>query len=496
VDSPKLTVVLEEWIDPEDVFQDLIADEQYSFWLDSGPGATDGMSYLGAASAGSRIALASVAEGSVRVFGSPQGEAESVHPGTIFDYLRLDDAWKGSGPAEFLEQYDPGEADGEDGSVPLGWIGWFGYEAGADRLGVPARTAETPDAALLWVDRLIAFDHSARTVALVGWDVPDVRSWAARTATRLVSSPRQGSGVRGDAVESRRASFPRTVRWRHDSAAYLRMIGDCRQSIHRGDAYQICLTNEVRVEPSADPVAAYLRLRQLNESHHGGYLRFGEFTLLSTSPEQFLLVDRTRHVTTRPIKGTRGRGATLEEDEELRAELSASDKERAENVMIVDLMRNDLSRVCAPGTVEVSELLAVETYPHVHQLVSSVTGLLALGRTTIDAIEACFPAGSMTGAPKLSAMRILHGLENGPRGVYAGCFGYLAHDGSSDLAMVIRSIVMDGHGSTIGTGGGITALSDPHEELAEARLKAAVLLEVLAAAPARTGRSASGEMFH
>jgi para-aminobenzoate synthetase component I len=188
-------------------------------------------------------------------------------------------------------------------------------------------------------------------------------------------------------------------------------------------------------------------------------------------------------VRTKPIKGTRPRGATLADDLRLRAELEASEKERAENVMIVDLMRNDLGRVCVTGSVGVRHLLEVESYAQVHQLVSTVEGRLRPGLTAIDAVGAAFPAGSMTGAPKLSAMRILAGLEQGPRGVYAGCFGVLAADGSADLAMVIRSLRFRDGTVTIGAGGGITALSVPEEELEEVQVKAAALLRAAGLRP-------------
>jgi para-aminobenzoate synthetase component I len=200
---------------------------------------------------------------------------------------------------------------------------------------------------------------------------------------------------------------------------------------------------------------------------------------VSSSPEQFLHVEADGRVRTRPIKGTRPRGATVVADVELRAELEASEKERAENVMIVDLMRNDLGRVSVVGSVEVSHLLAVESYAQVHQLVSTVEGMLLPGLAAVDAVAACFPAGSMTGAPKLSAMRILNRLEGGPRGAFAGCFGYLGLDGTADLAMVIRSIHFANGVATIGAGGGITALSVPEEELAEVRVKAAALLAAM-----------------
>jgi anthranilate/para-aminobenzoate synthase component I len=235
------------------------------------------------------------------------------------------------------------------------------------------------------------------------------------------------------------------------------------------------------VDASPDPLETYLALRASSPTHHGALLRAVGVSVLSSSPEQFLTVSPDGVVTTKPIKGTRPRGATARIDEQLRDELESSDKERAENLMIVDLMRNDIGRISQVGSVEVTSLLAVESYAQVHQLVSTVRGRLADGLTPVDAIEASFPAGSMTGAPKLSATLILDSIEHRARGIYAGAF-----DGTVDLAMVIRTIVIDAAGSTVGTGGGITALSIPEEELAEAKLKAAALLAVLGAGEAAT----------
>jgi anthranilate synthase component 1 len=188
-----------------------------------------------------------------------------------------------------------------------------------------------------------------------------------------------------------------------------------------------------------------------------------------------------RVVESKPIKGTRPRGASPEADDQLRTELVESEKERAENLMIVDLMRNDIGRVSEVGSVSVTSLLEVESYAQVHQLVSTVRGILRQDLRPVDAIGACFPAGSMTGAPKHRATLILDALEHRPRGIYSGAFGYLGFDGAVDLAMVIRSIVIDRESATVGAGGGITALSVPEEELAEAKLKAAALLRVLGA---------------
>ncbi|MEG2386805.1 MAG: anthranilate synthase component I family protein, partial [Aurantimicrobium sp.] len=271
--------------------------------------------------------------------------------------------------------------------------------------------------------------------------------------------------------------------WRHKPQDYQSLVQRCLDAITAGDAYQLCLTNEVKVAGTFDPLEVYLRLREANPSHHGGLIVVDDIALLSSSPEVFLSVDSDGHLTTKPIKGTRRRGDSVALDTALAEELLASEKERAENLMIVDLMRNDVGRVAQLGTVQVDSLLEVETYEHVHQLVSTVSADLAHGLTAVDALEACFPAGSMTGAPKISAMTILHGLEQGPRGIYSGAFGYLGIDGAATLAMGIRSIVLTPEGASIGTGGGITSGSEPQAELEETWVKVAPLLRALGVSP-------------
>jgi para-aminobenzoate synthetase component 1 len=273
------------------------------------------------------------------------------------------------------------------------------------------------------------------------------------------------------------------VRWRHDRDAYLELIRRCQAAIRAGDAYQLCLTNEVVVEGVFDPVECYRRLRRSSPSHHGGLIRFGGRSLVSASPERFLTREAGGRAATHPIKGTRPRGRDAAEDLALRAQLLASVKERAENVMIVDLVRNDLARIAQPASVRVDRLLEVETYPHVHQLVSKVSALPAEGVGTSALIAATFPAGSMTGAPKRRAVELLREWEDGPRGVYSGAFGRIGDDGSLDLAMTIRTLVIEPERARLGTGGGITALSVPEEEVEETRLKARALLAVLGVPP-------------
>jgi anthranilate synthase component 1 len=436
------------WIEPGEAFATVCGDATDVFWLDSGPHALAGRSYLGRAS---------------RVVSSDA-------TGSVLEFLR----------EELARNRLPSSSSSE--GFALGWVGWLGYETRFETMDAPrTRESRFPDAAFLYVDRAVEFDHATRAATLIAvgddWE-GDLRHWrdevvdTLSTASRARSSPWMPSAVA-------RGELAATANWRDTDDEYLTMIRAAQASIAAGDAYQLCLTTQVHVGVNPDPVETYLALRAASPSHHGALLSIGDLSLLSSSPEQFLSVTPSGVIETRPIKGTRPRGATPASDAELAAQLLASEKERAENLMIVDLMRNDLSGVSEIGSVEVTSLLAVESYAQVHQLVSTVRGQLAHGLDGMDAVTACFPAGSMTGAPKSSAVRILDSLEGNPRGIYSGAFGYFGLDGRIDLAMVIRSIVLSPDGATIGVGGGITAMSDPAEELAEVKLKAAALLKVL-----------------
>ena len=439
---------LEEWIDPADVFAALFSASETAFWLDSGMDATNGHSHMGASS---RVLEVAAGSRDVDVFGLLSADLAARR-------LSLADS---------------------ESSGALGWVGWLGYELRGVTLGTPAGfESRYPDAFFMFVDRCVSFDHKKGTVSLVAvgeeWS-DDLSEWRDSVLESLSSLAAAAPAK----VASSNDEHPPRVSWRYTDSEYLAMIEACQAAIVDGDAYQLCLTTEVDVGVSPDPLETYLSLREWSPAHHGALIRAGDLSLLSASPEQFLSVSRDGVIETKPIKGTRRRGATASEDADLRVELETSDKERAENLMIVDLSRNDIAKVSEVGSVSVPSLLAVETYAHVHQLVSTVRGQLIEGLTAVDAVAACFPAGSMTGAPKLSATQILESLERRARGIYSGAFGVLGIDGSIDLAMVIRSIVIDPEGSTIGTGGGITALSVPAEELEGVRLKAAALLRVL-----------------
>lgn len=440
---------MSQWVDPAAAYVTLAAGKSRAIWLDAGPHATAGFSYVS--------------------IPTDQTLTENVSAGDVTIFEKLRSALEADATVD--------TSSVRDGGFSLGWVGWLGYELAAHTAGVPTSDASTPDALFVYVNWALEFDHELGTLDLLVIGTHE-------EAHTLHSS--LSSALKEVPVPEVQETIPATsaaVNWRHSPAKYQHLVQQCLDAITAGDAYQLCLTNEVRVLGNFDPVEIYLRLRDANPSHHGGLILVDDIALLSSSPEIFLTVNPQGHITTKPIKGTRKRGGDVAHDAALAEELLSSEKERAENLMIVDLMRNDVGRVAQLGTVQVDSLLEIETYEHVHQLVSTVSADLAPGLSAVDALEACFPAGSMTGAPKISAMTILHGLEEGPRGIYSGAFGYLGIDGAANLAMVIRSIVLTPTGASIGTGGGITSGSVPRAELEETWVKVAPLLRALGVSP-------------
>jgi para-aminobenzoate synthetase component 1 len=263
--------------------------------------------------------------------------------------------------------------------------------------------------------------------------------------------------------------------------AYLKAVAKVRDYIHAGDIFQANLSQRFEAPLRETPWSLYRRLRSRNAAPFGAFLDFPEAVVLSASPERFLRVDTSGHVETRPIKGTRPRGTGPEHDAALGQALVESVKDRAENLMIVDLMRNDLSRVCRPGSVRVSELFALEHYATVHHLVSTVVGDLGPGLDALDLLRAAFPGGSITGAPKVRAMEVIAELEPSQRAVYCGAIGYWSVTGSLDTNIPIRTAVVSGDRVYFSAGGGIVADSDPEQEYQETLDKALGVIEALAA---------------
>jgi para-aminobenzoate synthetase len=357
-----------------------------------------------------------------------------------------------------------------------GFAGYIGYEFKADCGGELVHRSKLPDAALVFCDRLIAFDHEQRRVHLLA--LADANGVAAAEAW-LAAAERELEGLAPPAPLTPPVPGALSFAAREGRDAYLANIVACKHEIVEGETYEVCLTTELHSDGAIDPLAAYRALRARNPAPHAALLRLGDVSVLSSSPERFLHVDRERIVESKPIKGTAPRGAHPVEDAYRAAALRADDKSRAENLMIVDLVRNDLGRVCALGSVEVPALMAVESYATVHQLVTTVRGRLRDDASPIDCIRAAFPGGSMTGAPKLRTMEIIDRLEAGPRGVYSGALGFLSVNGTADLSIVIRTLVASRHGLQIGSGGAIVAASDPDAEHDEMLLKARAVLEAV-----------------
>lgn len=363
--------------------------------------------------------------------------------------------------------------------LAAGWIAALGYEFGVALVGADAPVDDAAPAFALRADAVLVVNHDTGSAEVCG----DAAA-AARLSALLTTRSAPVATTPARAARLHPAHELAQPVWRGDD--YEARVADCRAAIRAGDAYVLCLTDTAEAHTVASPLELYGRLRQ--GAMRGGVISMPGRALVSASPERFLSV-RGHTVSTHPIKGTRPRGESADRDRELAAELAADPKERAENLMIVDLMRNDLARVCAVGSVRVERFLTVETHPRVHQLVSTVAGELRAGADVYDALEACFPGGSMTGAPKRSAIEVLSFLEAGPRGLYAGCFGWIDDGGDAELAMTIRGVELRAAAGTVwpadtatrsralvGAGGGITIDSVPEAERRERDLKAAAML--------------------
>lgn len=375
----------------------------------------------------------------------------------------------------------------------LGWLGYLGYELKAEAGGAAALgPAAVPDAALLFAGRAVVLDHQENCLYALTLNGPHLPGSdreaaefqaavrAAHTTTR-VSRGSEGAGPASTIT----GTPPRFTAW-DGERRYKDMIAAAQTEIHDGNSYEICLTTqlEARTPERVDAWASYRALRRRNPAPFAAFLRLGELSVCSTSPERFLRIDAAGLMRAEPIKGTRRRDPDPAEDAALKADLATALKDRAENIMIVDLMRNDLSRFAQPNSLTVPRLCAIESYATVHQMVSTIEAQLAAGSSRAQAVAAAFPAGSMTGAPKISTMAILDELEAGPRGIYSGAIGYFSLNSAVDLSVVIRTLVLqdtDDGGTllSLGIGGAITADSEDEAEWQEIQAKAYGVLSTL-----------------
>ncbi|HZV73093.1 MAG TPA: aminodeoxychorismate synthase component I [Conexibacter sp.] len=461
---PRLTLRvkrLDTLIDPERAFVHLYGEDEHAFWLDSSKlDERSRFSFMGAPGGPlSAVVTYDVADGAVRV---ERGGVVETSEESIFDYLGRE-----TRRLRYVSDDLPFDFN-------CGFVGYLGYELKADCGGAAAHASAMPDAAFVFADRLIAFDHVERITYVLCVADPDGveegERWIRDTSLRLVSLP-PVSAPDWERLAAEREDPPVHFRLSRSHARYLDDIARCKRELTDGETYEICLTNKVTAETRPDPLPLYRTLRRVNPAPFSAYLRVGDAAVLSSSPERFLSIGRDRWAEAKPIKGTCRRGETPAEDVRLAEELRSDEKTRAENLMIADLLRNDLGVVCEVGTVHVPFLMHVETYETVHQLVSTVRGLLREGVEPPDCVRACFPGGSMTGAPKKRTMQIIDELEGEARGVYSGAIGYFGLSGGVDLNIVIRTIVIDGEQATLGVGGAIVMQSDAEDEYQEIVLK-------------------------
>lgn len=426
----------------------------------------------------------------------PSGSARPAVGGDALDTIRALMAPHQTDPIPGLPPFQGGAA------------GYLAYDWGLVLEHLPAPRYDDlalPDVMLGLYDWVLAWDHEASRAWLISTGLPEqsptnrARRAVARAAAvrqRLASSDPGSGPVRVSAAVvrerngvDRAPSYPIEGGWWNPGvglrssfthSGYLAAVARVREYIFAGDIFQANLSQRFEVPLSEAPWTLYRRLRTRNAAPFAAYFELPDAVVLSASPERFLRVDDSGHVETRPIKGTRPRGVGPEHDAALGQVLSESAKDRAENLMIVDLMRNDLSRVCAPGTVRVPELFTLERYATVHHLVSTVVGDLAPGADASALLRATFPGGSITGAPKLRAMEIIAELEPSQRSVYCGSIGYWSVTGELDTSIAIRTAVARGGRVYFSAGGGIVADSDPELEYRETLDKARGIIDVLA----------------
>lgn len=391
---------------------------------------------------------------------------------------------------DYMREYLDTHEDKNDSGLPIvsGAVGYFSYDYGRKQMGVPSgekALVTIPEAVLTFYDCFVVEDCQEKRTYLVAngisGDAAAQIGAMEKAILESIKNRKQEESETGENINawnSHREKFKIQIHPNFEKEEYKQAVDRMIRYIIEGDIYIANMTQQLTIESEKQPLDVFYDLRKNNPSPFGGYLDFGDYQIVCASPERFLKM-KDRHVNTRPIKGTRKRGATPEEDEMLRQELVDSGKDKSELLMIVDLERNDLNRVCTPGSVKVTELFTVEAYATVFHLVSDIEGILEDGKNVMDLLEATFPGGSITGAPKYRAMEIIDELEHGKRNLYTGSIGYLTLDGSCDFNIVIRTALHKNGKYHLGVGGGITAESDLEFEYEETLQKAKAILDAL-----------------
>ncbi|HCG57018.1 MAG TPA: aminodeoxychorismate synthase component I [Brevibacterium sp.] len=474
---------LELSVPDESIFAALYGNEEEAVWLDGNDPSSGSSRFtiMGTPTGpNGRVATSDTSAGTIHIrhtgrAPADQAGAETAVSSGLFDWLE--------GELNTMVV----EAPALPFDFRLGWVGYLGYELKSE-VGSPNRHhSDLPDASLMFLDRAVVIDHDESTVYLLalnglGSSPTDCKTWCAQTNTAIQelasADPSTPGGPRIGAASQTAALTATSMVARQSRKQYSDNIARALDKITDGETYEVCLTNMLEAEGEFDTLSAYLALRTQNPTPFGVYLVSKDATILSTSPERFLRIGSDRQVESKPIKGTRARGRTDEDDAAIKEELQFSEKDRSENLMIVDLVRHDLGATAQLGSVSVDELFGIETYATVHQMVSTVSAVLDSEHSSVACVRAAFPPGSMTGAPKLRTMSIIDELETGPRGIYSGAIGYFSLNGAVDLSVVIRTLVVADGTVRYGVGGAIVTLSDPEDEYAETVAKAAPLLRL------------------
>lgn len=388
---------------------------------------------------------------------------------------------------DYVKRYLREHREENKSNLPLvsGAVGYFSYDYGREKEGVISRhekELDIPDCILTFYDSFIIEDHLAGELHLIANGYTKEAAAGLEELTNLVAACENTKGDCSslNTIQSYQQTSDRTegVAANFTRKDYMDAVQHMIDYIIEGDIYVVNMTQQLQICSRIAPYDMFQKLRVNNPSPFGGYLNYGDFQIVCASPERFLQM-RDGQVQTRPIKGTRKRGATPEEDARLKEELATSKKDQSELLMIVDLERNDLNRVCLPGSVKVTELFSVETYATVFHLIANVVGKLQPDLTSMDLLEAAFPGGSITGAPKLRAMELIEEQEHSRRNLYTGSIGYLSLDGDCDFNIVIRTAVYKDGVYHLGVGGGITCESELEFEYEETLQKAKALLQAL-----------------
>lgn len=346
----------------------------------------------------------------------------------------------------------------------LGYIGYLGYELKKDTENVTNKFSyDYPDAYFKYCDRALVYDHKEEKLYILS--MADDKDWVKDIKNILQENFEENN------EEASKKDFPK-LKFMKDKKTYINDIEKIKDLICQGETYEVCLTNRLDIFDKLDAKKYYMKLREKSPGQYSAFLPLDEIKIASSSMERFLKVDKNKIVTTKPIKGTIRRGDSLEEDQKLIDELRNEEKTKSENLMIVDLLRNDLGKFCEIGTVKVPKLMDVETYKTLHQLVTTVSGKIKDDVDIMDVLKKTFPGGSMTGAPKKRTLEIIDQLENYPRGVYSGTIGFISNNSTMDFNIVIRTALIEEDRATIGVGGAIILLSDAEEEFDEIVLKA------------------------